>query len=277
MVPDRQATTLFAHTYMHMSMGRPVDCPLGYPSNPRRRLCQRGTQGGPAPAPSSQQEEAERQERCCGQAEHAGTHGSVFEAAACAFARQRRQRAEAAAEAAAAAGMRRLSVGAAGGSGCAGASPVAARQGPGSPPLASAPTPTNAGSSAAAAAAAAAPAVQPTARVRHVGIGKRVASRRTLFDIAAEGDAAGRQQPALGEGSKAPADAADSAAVALQQAAAMVSRAGTAAVDMVAGVALEQAMSPRHASLRAMAQRAAAAAAPPQPAGWESRKRLRFD
>ena len=214
------------------------------------------------------------EERCCGEAAHAGAHGSVFEAAACAFARQRRQRAEAAAEAAAEADMRRLSVDPAGGSGCAGASPVAARVGHGSPPLASAPTPTNGATSAA---AAAAPAVQPTARVRHVGIGKRVGSRRTLFDVAAEGEPAGRQQQPLGGGSKSPDAAPDAAAAALQQAAAMLGRAGTAAVELVAGVALEQAMSPSHASLRAMAQHAAAAAAPPQPAGWESRKRLRFD
>lgn len=267
-VADRQATMLVAQIYMHLVMGLPVDCPLGFATNPRSRLCQRGAAAGAAQPSSIAAEEGE--ERCCGDAQHAGSHSSVFEAAACAFARQRQQRADAAAEAAAAADMGRLSVGGACSSGCAGASPAAARLPPGSPAVASAPTPTNAG----AAAAAAAPAVQPIARVRHLGIGKRVGSRRTLFDMAGEAEAAGKQQQQLADGSKSPAGAASSAA--LQQAAAMAGR-GAAAVDMVAGVAVEQAMSPSHASLRAMAQRAAAAAAGPHPASWDSRKRLRFD
>jgi hypothetical protein len=112
--------------------------------------------------------------------------------------------------------------------------------------------------------------------VRHLGIGKRVGSRRTLFDMAGEAEAAGKQQQQqeVAAGSKSPGGAASSAA--LQQAAAMAGR-GAAAVDMVAGVAVEQAMSPSHASLHAMAQRAAAAATGPNPASWDSRKRLRFD
>lgn len=273
-VADRQATMLVAQIYMHLVMGLPVDCPLGFATNLRRRLCQRGAAAGAAGPSSSQAEEAE--ERCCGEAQHAGTHSSVFEAAACAFARQRQARADAAAEAEAAADMGRLSVGGPCANSCAGASPAAARLPLGSPAVASAPTPTGAG---AAAAAAAAPAVQPTARVRHLGIGKRVGSRRTLFDMAGEAEAPSKQQAAqqqqlMAEGSKSHAGAASSAA--LQQAAAMASR-GAAAADMVAGVALEQAMSPSHASLRQMAQRAAAAAAGPNPAGWDSRKRLRFD
>lgn len=267
-VADRQATMLVAQIYMHLVMGLPVDCPLGFATNPRRRLCQRGPAAGAAQPSSSQAEDAE--ERCCGDVQHASMHSSVFEAAACAFARQRRQRADVAAEAAAAADLGRLSVGGPCGSGCAGASPAAARLLPGSPAVVSAPTPTNAG----VAAAAAAPAVQPTARVRHLGIGKRVGSRRTLFDMAGEAEAASKQQQLVAEGSKSPAGAASTAA--LQQAAAMAGR-GAAVTDMVAGVAMEQAMSPSHASLRAMAQRAAAAAAGPHPASWDSRKRLRFD
>jgi hypothetical protein len=46
---------------------------------------------------------------------------------------------------------------------------------------------------------------------------------------------------------------------------------------VVGGVNLEMLMSPNHASLHGLAQQAAAAAAAQaNPAGWESRKRLRF-
>lgn len=260
---DRQTCQLIATVYMTVTMGGPVDCPLGFPTSARRRLCQRGSAAAAAEVAAPQ--------RACGLAEHAGQHGSVFEAAVCALARQRQQREDAASEAAAEADMRRLSVdGAAAGCSAAAASPAAAcvaRVAPASPLVQEAPTPTAAG-----AAAQAAPAVQPVPRVRHVGLGKRVGSRRALFDLAGGAETgAQQQQPELQDGSKAAAAAPKPLAVLA------ASSSAAAAADVVAGgVSLEMRLSPNHASLRALVAQAAAEAAAPQPGGW-GRKRLRFD
>lgn len=256
---------------MGLVMGQPADCPLGYPTSARRRACQRADAASAASSSSSSEAaaaaaaEQAAPRRDCGQS--GCSHASVFEAAACALARQRRQRQHAAAAQAAEASMRRLSVdGSADGTAASPAAPgSAARVAPASPRIHDAPTPT-AGASNAAAAAAAPPGVQPTARVRHLGISKRCGSRRSLFDLA--GDA--KQPPAeLMDGGKELAPAP------LQHVAA-----GTAVAPAdvpVGDVALEMALSPRRASMRALAEHAAAAAAAPQPVGWESRKRLRFD
>jgi hypothetical protein len=282
-VSDRMATMLVAQLYMHMVMGLPVDNPLGLPTIQRPRHCQRGDaeaseQAAAAAAAvrssSSPEAAADVAAVLCGLTEHAGQHGSVFEAVVCAFARHRRQRQDAEAEEAAAADLRRLSVG----------QLPAAQEAPGSPArtasgslLEEVPTPSNPASS------AAAPALQPTARVRHLGVPTRVGSRRTLFDMAGgsseEEQAAGCPSSGaaaqLAQGSKSAATAEPAAEVAAAAAAAAAPRGGGSM--LAGGVNLEMLMSPNHASLRGMAQQAAAAAAAQaNPAGWESRKRLRF-
>lgn len=255
---------LIAQIYMHLAMGLPLNCQLGFSTIARRRLCQRaggaaadGASTSSAGAAASGEGRAEPQ---CGLVQHAGRHASVFDAAVCTFARQRLQREDAEAEARTAAGIGRLVVG---------GSPPATCFAPASP-LAHAPTPPNANT---AAAQLAAPAVQPTVRVRHFGIGKRVGSRRTLFDMVggAGGDAKQLQQQ-VGEasGSKSPSDG---MALPPQQLAC-----SAAAVDVLAGsVSLEMAMSPRHASVQALLVQQQLAAAVPNPASWEGRKRLCFD
>ncbi|KAL4436734.1 hypothetical protein ABPG75_003873 [Micractinium tetrahymenae] len=252
---DRQSSQLVAQAVIHMMMGVQLDCPLGLPTVTRRRQPQ-AAHALPAGA-----------ELDCGAEEHLGAHASVFEAAACAFARQRRHRADAAAEATAAA-LEGLSV-----DGCcssaaagAGAGSVALGLAPGSPPAFEAPTPTAAG------AANAAPAVAPTARVRNIGLGKRVGSRRMLFDTAA--DCSGSSSSSSSEGNVgSKSAAAEPAAVP----AGLHVAAAAGASCMVGAVALEMAMSPNHASVRALEAVAAAAAAPLAAAAWAGRKRLRFD
>lgn len=233
-------------------MGVQLDCPLGMPTITRRRQAPQGATSSP------------REQLNCGLEEHAGAHASVFEGAACAFAHRRRRQAEAAAEATTAA-LQGLSV-------HSHASDAAAEAeardiAPGSPPSFEAPTPT------APAATNAAPAVAPTARVRHVGLGKRVSSRRTLFDRAG-GSSSSSAEDGSSEGNKSAA--APAAAAAGLQPAALVAG-GCDAGRMLGGVALEMVMSPNRASTRAMEEAAAAAAAPLVPATWAGRKRLRFD
>ncbi len=235
-------------------MGVQLDCPLGMPTIIRRR---QAPQGAAAP-PQAQLN--------CGLKEHAGAHASVFEAAVCAFAHRRRRQAEAAAEATTAA-LQGLSVHSHASDAAAGAEAEARDIAPGSPPSFEAPTPT------APAATNAVPAVAPTARVRHVGLGKRVSSRRTLFDRAG-GSSSSSAEDGSSEGNKSAAAPA-AAAVGLQPAAPVAG--GCDAGRMLGGVALEMVMSPNRASTRAMEEAAAAAAAPLVPATWAGRKRLRFD
>ncbi|PSC70244.1 kelch 17 [Micractinium conductrix] len=262
---DRPTNQLVALTVIHLSMGQVLHAPLGMPTNIRRRRCLRGDDAAPA---QQQQQLSDADRRCCGQAGH--EHGSVFEAAACAFAQQSAARADAAADVAAA-GLRRLSV-----EGCQGGAvpaeePAApgstARVAPASPPAVEAPTPT------AASHAAAVPALVPTSRVRHVGIGKRVSSRRTLFGMGGD-DAPGKQLQlqAGSDGDKATAAPAPPAA-----ATHAASGSSSGGEGIMGGLRLEMSMSPNHASLRGLAAQAAAAAQPLPLTNSASRKKLRFN
>lgn len=254
MASDRQCSQLVAQAVIHLMMGVPLDSPLGMPTTMRRRQAL----AGPAAAP--------RMQLSCGLEEHSEAHASVFEAVACTLAHQRRRAAETAAEATTAA-LQGLSVD----SDRSGAAAEAEVHGiaPGSPPAIEAPTPT------AAAASSAAPAAVPAARVRHIGLGKRVSSRRTLFDTASKASTSSSSEEDLSVASKSAAAAAPAMAPAgLQPAAPAVACDGG---RMLGSVALEMVMSPNHASTRALEAAAAAAAAPLAPATWAGRKRLRFD
>lgn len=276
---DRLANMLMAQVYLHMAMGVPLDSPLGLRTSARRRHCQRSGSDGIAGAAGGAQEPAAAGEAAgerapaaaaCGLAEHAGRHGSAFEAAVCGFSRRRQQAAAAEAGAGAGEGVRRTSADACGtGLAAEGAGTAAPGCGAPSSPaaLTQAPTPTVAAQPAAAGAAA---PVQTLSRVRHVGVPQRAPSRRTLF---APAPACGEQEP----GSKAAPAAAEAAAAGVSAAA------GTAGTgDVVLGsVGLEMCMSPSRSSLQALVQQAAAAAAAaaaqPEVGAWESRKRLRFE
>lgn len=256
---DRQCSQLVAQAVIHLMMGVQLECPLGLPTTARRRQAPAAAAPSPVAQPPRSVEA------------HAGGHASVFETVARAFARQRRHQAEVAAEATADA-LQELSVD---GSGSDAAAPALAADeargiAPGSPPGFEAPTPT------AGAATSAAPAVAPVARVRNIGLGKRVSSRRTLFDTVNGASAASEAKDSSAASGKPSATAQAAAAPAGLHPAASAA-ATCEASGMLGGVALEMAMSPNRASVRAMEAAAAAAAAPLVPASWAGRKRLRFD
>jgi hypothetical protein len=249
---DRQAVQLVAQVYLHATAGVPLDAPLGLETITQRRSCQPGGADPPV-LPAD----------CC-LAEHAGRHGSVFEAAACALARRRP--AHCCQEG--------------GGAACSPASSTLAAALHGPQPRCSAERPAFSSPAAAVAQAptptageagepcAAVLGLQRRSRVRHHGVCKRVSSRRTLFDPTTDGGAAD------GWGPKAAAAEAPPPSM---PAAPAAGSPGGGLSQLVGSVSLEMSMSPRHASLQGIAQQAMAAAAEPQPANWASRKRLRFE
>ncbi|KAI3426013.1 hypothetical protein D9Q98_007981 [Chlorella vulgaris] len=270
-VSDRHATMLVAQVYMHLVMGVALEYPLGLRTISHRRHCQQAAAAAPAADPAVEQAQQQQQQQApaapqgvSGLPAHAGQHGSALEAVVCAYGRhQQAQLQPQGADAdAAEAGMRRLSVSATQPQAPSSAAAAAAGLAPQSPAfmLTQVPTPT-------AAAHAAAPLAQQQSRVRHLGIGKRVGSRRTLFGMA--GSSKGEQF-----GSKL---AAADTAPAVAQAAGMGGQSprGDASTQvLVGGVTLEMHMSPNRASISSMA--AAAAAAAFGEVSMDSRKRLRF-
>lgn len=262
---------LVAQVYMHLVMGVALEYPLGLRTISHRRHCQQAAAAAPAADPAVEQAQQQQQQQApaapqgvSGLPAHAGQHGSALEAVVCAYGRhQQAQLQPQGADAdAAEAGMRRLSVSATQPQAPSSAAAAAAGLAPQSPAfmLTQVPTPT-------AAAHAAAPLAQQQSRVRHLGIGKRVGSRRTLFGMA--GSSKGEQF-----GSKL---AAADTAPAVAQAAGMGGQSprGDASTQvLVGGVTLEMHMSPNRASISSMA--AAAAAAAFGEVSMDSRKRLRF-